>query len=242
MSWICDSCGYENEYNDNTKPTECACCGELASQMKIIQAIQELDNLHREQERQAKLEHMRQLAIRYQKRIQLIINKLSHMVKYGARSCGVCLILSVGLLGYSCFKGEISIDNIVKNTGNIVLINRLNIMVENTESEITSDINYLKSICLNTSLLNRDITHFNNNSKYLAFENKDRLQNSISNIQTIQQQFSSENNNILTNASVSVMNVTQGSGNICNNLNNCKDIAVYNLEKLIRYISNKTKE
>ena len=43
MNWVCESCGYENEYNDESQPTECLCCGEPASEHQLNQAKQELE-------------------------------------------------------------------------------------------------------------------------------------------------------------------------------------------------------
>lgn len=242
MSWICDSCGYENDYNNDTKPTECACCGEPASQIKIMQATQELDNSHWEQERHAKLEYMRQLALKHQERIQLILSKLSQMVKYGVRSCVVFLVFSIVLLGYSCFKGENSTDNIVKNVGDIISIKGLNTVVENMETEIYPKTNYIKRIWVKSDAWNRDKTYFNDNYEYLTSIQKDKFQNSIAEIPMIQQKDSIGNKNISANTSVSFNNVNQTWVNMCSNLVYCKQTALLNVEKLMHYIYNRTKE
>lgn len=47
MGWLCDVCGYENEFNEESHPAFCLCCGEPAPRNKIIEARRELKAYHR---------------------------------------------------------------------------------------------------------------------------------------------------------------------------------------------------
>ena len=81
MNWVCESCGYENEYNDESQPTECLCCGEPASEHQLNQAKQELEKYHKEQARQRRLEQLRQEAIKQQEKIEHSIDAFAKGIK-----------------------------------------------------------------------------------------------------------------------------------------------------------------
>ena len=59
--WICEECGYENEFSDEIKNNECQCCGTPASDKQLIEAQNQLVAYHREQERQALLKEQRKI-------------------------------------------------------------------------------------------------------------------------------------------------------------------------------------
>lgn len=81
MSWICDVCGYENEFNDESQPTTCLCCGEPAPESKIIKARRELEAYHREEERKARLEELRRKQELRQQKVDRIVAKITRAVK-----------------------------------------------------------------------------------------------------------------------------------------------------------------
>lgn len=95
MNWVCESCGYENEYNDESQPTECLCCGEPASEHQLNQAKQELEKYHKEQARQRRLEQLRQEAIKQQEKIEHSIDAFAKGIKGIAAACIVAMILAV---------------------------------------------------------------------------------------------------------------------------------------------------
>ena len=81
MSWICDVCGYENEFNDESQPTTCLCCGEPAPESKIIKAQRELEAYHREEERKARLEELRRKQELRQQKVDRIVARITRAVK-----------------------------------------------------------------------------------------------------------------------------------------------------------------
>lgn len=81
MSWLCDVCGYENEFNDESQPTTCLCCGEPAPESKIINARRELDAYHREEERKARLEELRRKQELRQQSVDRIVTRITRAVR-----------------------------------------------------------------------------------------------------------------------------------------------------------------
>lgn len=81
MSWLCDVCGYENEYSDETKNTSCQCCGEPAPEVKILKAQQELDEYHYELKRKAILEALKRKQEFAQQRINQVVTAIIHLIK-----------------------------------------------------------------------------------------------------------------------------------------------------------------
>lgn len=81
MSWLCDTCGYENEFDDESQPTTCLCCGEPAPESKIIKARRELEAYHREEERKARLEELRRKQELRQQKVDRIVARITHVAK-----------------------------------------------------------------------------------------------------------------------------------------------------------------
>ena len=108
MNWICESCGYENEYNDESQPTECQCCGELASEQQINQARRALERYHREQERERRLEQLRQEAIKQQKKIEDLIDTFVKGLKGVAAACVMSIIIAGAIVGNQAWSAELT--------------------------------------------------------------------------------------------------------------------------------------
>ncbi len=51
MYWVCKECGWENEYSDEAKYTECQCCGAPATAKNIAEATKALNRFHQEEKR-----------------------------------------------------------------------------------------------------------------------------------------------------------------------------------------------
>lgn len=119
MNWVCESCGYENEYNDESQPTECLCCGEPASEHLLNQARRALEKYHKEQERQRRLEQLRQEAIKRQEKIEHSINAFIKGVREIATACIVVMILAVAITGFNVYKGNVTPKYIGTNIKNI---------------------------------------------------------------------------------------------------------------------------
>lgn len=69
MYWVCEECGWENEYSDEVKYTECQCCGSPATEKNITEATKALNRFHQEEERRKREEAIR---LKVEKRQQAI--------------------------------------------------------------------------------------------------------------------------------------------------------------------------
>ena len=105
MSWLCDVCGYENEFNDESQPTTCLCCGEPAPENKIINARRELDAYHREEERKARIEELRRKQELHQQKVDRIIARTTRAVKAIPVVAAVMVLIAFVWIGIS-FRSE----------------------------------------------------------------------------------------------------------------------------------------
>lgn len=101
MSWLCDICGYENEFNDESQPTICLCCGESAPDSKIIKVRKELDAYHQEQERKARLEELRRKQELRQQKINRIVACITRVVNAIPVTAVAIIIISLVWIGIS---------------------------------------------------------------------------------------------------------------------------------------------
>ena len=91
MGWLCEVCGYENQFDDGVQSTECLCCGESASEKILFQARQELDAYHRAERAKAYVEEVR-------RRRELRQQKIDHIVKrtlFLAKATPITVVLTV---------------------------------------------------------------------------------------------------------------------------------------------------
>ena len=115
MSWLCNFCGYENEYSDEEKLTTCMCCGEPATEEQLAQAQRDLDRYHEEQIRLAKYEEQqRRLQERREKREKAfsLMLRLIKNIRYGVL---VCLLAAVVLVGLRFLNGSFRMETVQKN-------------------------------------------------------------------------------------------------------------------------------
>ncbi len=80
MSWLCEVCGYENEYSEEVKVTVCNCCGEEASESILKQAQKELDDVRREEEQRI---HLEEIAKKRELKESIISNIVQGLKKVG---------------------------------------------------------------------------------------------------------------------------------------------------------------
>lgn len=99
MSWLCDVCGYENEFNDETQPIVCLCCGEKAPKNKIVKARQELNAYHREEKRKTYLEKRKRTQEFWQKRIGEITKSIIRMTKVMSVTMTVIIVIALIWVG-----------------------------------------------------------------------------------------------------------------------------------------------
>lgn len=121
MNWLCDSCGYENEFNEESQPTECLCCGESAPEWKILQLRQELEAYHREERQKARLEEQKRRRELRQQQIARIIHNTMLVVKaapavlaisFAAASCWVIFSLHASDITLSSWNQQMQ-SNVV---------------------------------------------------------------------------------------------------------------------------------
>lgn len=110
MSWLCDVCGYENEFNDRSQPTACLCCGEPASESKIIEARRELDAHHREEERKARIEELRRKHELYQQKFDHIAARAIRAVKAIPIVSSAMVIIAVVWIAVSFYSEGMTIS------------------------------------------------------------------------------------------------------------------------------------
>lgn len=103
MSWLCDVCGYENEFNDESQTTTCLCCGEPASESKIIKARSELETYHREEEKKARIERLKRKQELRQQRIDRIVAWITRTVRAIPVVVIVITIISFVWIGISFY-------------------------------------------------------------------------------------------------------------------------------------------
>lgn len=81
VSWLCNICGYENEYTDENKTTTCLCCGEAAPANKIRKAQQELAEYHRVLERNARADRYRRNCAHLQRAMDRVMTPFMRATK-----------------------------------------------------------------------------------------------------------------------------------------------------------------
>lgn len=110
MSWLCDVCGYENEYSEEVKTTTCLCCGEPASERKIQQANKDLIAFQKEAERKARAEKLRQKQLLRQQRIYRIFESSKFVVKGMSVAIIVLIVFSTVWLGFLMHLNALSLS------------------------------------------------------------------------------------------------------------------------------------
>ena len=111
MSWLCDVCGYENEYSEEVKTTTCLCCGEPASERKIQQANKDLIAFQKEVERKARAEKLRQKQLLRQQRIDRIFESSKFVAKCMSVATIVLIVFSTVWLGFSMHSNALSLSD-----------------------------------------------------------------------------------------------------------------------------------
>ena len=101
MNWLCDSCGYENEYKKGSKITECICCGDPAPISEPVQP--ELKKVVKESETQ----------------------KTGKFVKFISGLYRTLLIAALLLIGLNMYLGNISIENVLSDVQKLICQNEL---------------------------------------------------------------------------------------------------------------------
>ena len=241
MNWVCDSCGYENEYNDESQPTECLCCGEPASEHLLNQARRALDKYHKEQERQRRLEQLRLEAIRRQEKIEHSIKTFIKGVRTLATACIVFMVLSVALAGFNFYKGNISFKHISGNVKSITVVDNMvvpvNVISDNlsktasgVSDNITQNVSYMVQI------KNYTVTE---NLNELLDENKERMTATASNLKGIGDDLAGDYEQNKGNVAVPQSNVSGGYKNLTANSKLFWKQATQNINQLIDSISKK---
>lgn len=241
MNWVCDSCGYENEYNDESQPTECLCCGEPASKHLLNQARRALDKYHKEQEHQKQLEQLRLEAIRRQEKIEHSIQIFIKGVRTLASACIVFMVISVALAGFNFYKGNISFKHISSNVKSIIVVDNMVVPVNVISDNLSKTASgFTDNITQNVSYMaqNKNYTVIENLNELIA-ENKERMTATASNLKVIGDDLTGEYEHNKKNVAVSQSNVSDGYKNLTVNSKLFWKQATQNINQLIDSISKK---
>ena len=241
MNWVCESCGYENEYNDESQPTECLCCGEPASEHLLNQARRALEKCHKEQERQRRLEQLRQEAIKRQEKIERSIKTFIKGVRTLATACIVFMVLSVAFAGFNIYKGNVSLKYIGNNVKSITVMDNMVVPVNVISDSLSQKVSELTdSIIQNVSYTAQGKNHsVTENLKGLADENKETMAVTFSGLKGMGVDFSEGHDNRKDNIAVSQSNVSDGYKNLTVNLKLFWKQATKNFNQLVDSISKK---
>lgn len=139
LSWLCDACGYENEFNDESQPTECLCCGESAPPAKIIELRYELEKIHAEEERKARLEEIRRRREKRQEKIDSILIGILNTARVGVLALILFMLISVTWVGISFYQKNVSLIEWytgVKTTISLLPIKELPITIQESIAAI----------------------------------------------------------------------------------------------------------
>lgn len=241
MNWVCDSCGYENEYNDESQPAECLCCGEPASEHLLNQAKRALEKFHKEQEYQRRLEQLRLEAIRRQEKIEHSIRTFIKSVRELATACIVFMVLSIAFAGFNIYKGNVSLKYIADNVKYITVMDNMVVPLKVTSDNLSKNASELTAnIVQNISYTAQDKNYtVTENLKRLADENKDRMISTVSSLKVLGVNFTEGYESRRENTVVSRSNVSDAYKNLTVNLKLFWKQAVQNFNQLINSISKK---
>ena len=241
MNWICNSCGYENEYNDESQPTECLCCGEPATEDQLNLARCALEKYHKELEHQKRLEKLRQKALKRQKKIERSVNSFIKSVKNLAVACIVFMILSFALAGFSIYKGSISLNNIADSIKYISVMDNMmypvNVISDSLNHKNKEYIDNFSQNISPTAKGKRLIV--TENMKDLAEKNKKSLTVSFSGFKRISADFQDRYEYAKDNIMVSQSNISESFNNLTVNMNMFWSQTGQNIKLLVDSISKK---
>lgn len=241
MNWVCEFCGYENEYNDESQPTECLCCGEPASEHLLNQARHALEKYHKEQERQRRLEQLRQEAIKRQEKIEHSVSAFVKSVKGIAPACIVSVILAIVITGFNVYKGNITPEYIGVNIKNITVMDNAMISAKTISEHLSGNaLEFRDNIVPNVSFTTKSRDYSVMANPEVLVEEKGKSMTGISMmVKRVGDNCKVGYENIKKNIVVSENNVTNGFGNF---MNNCKLFwmqATKNINRLVDDISMK---
>lgn len=241
MNWVCESCGYENEYNDESQPTECLCCGAPASDHLLNQARRALEKHHKEQERQRRLEQLRREAAKRQEKIERSINTLIKSMRIWTTACVVFMVLSVILAGFYIYKGNVSLKYMRDNVRCITVMDNIMGSVNMISDNLNQNgAEFENHIIQNISYIARGKNHaLPENLKGLADENKKRMAITFSALKGTGGYFSERHDNRKDNITVSRSNVSEGFKHFPVNLKMFWKQMTKNVNQLIDSISKK---
>ena len=98
MNWLCNSCGYENEYKKGAKIAECLCCGEPAPMDKPVQMQPDVKKTSKE-------------SIHY---------KSGGFIRFIPKICGLLLIAALFIICVNVYLGNISVEKFLFDIQNMI--------------------------------------------------------------------------------------------------------------------------
>lgn len=241
MNWVCESCGYENEYNDESQPTECLCCGEPASEHLLNQARCELEKYHKEQERQRRLEQLRQEAIKRQEKIEHSLSTFVKGVRAIANACIAFMILAIAIAGFNVYKGNVTPKYIGENIKNITVMDEVTVPAKVISEHLSKNaLEFKDNIVQNVSYTtkNKDYSVMAN-LEILAEDKKESMIGISTMLKKLGDSCKIGYENRMNNIDVSKSNVSNGFSNFTINCKLFWHQATKNVNQLVDYISMK---
>ena len=98
MNWLCNSCGYENEYKKGAKIAECRCCGEPAPMNKPVQMQPDMTKTSKES----------------------ILSESGGFARFIPKICGMLLIAALFIIGVNVYLGNISVEKFLIDIQNMI--------------------------------------------------------------------------------------------------------------------------
>lgn len=144
MYWVCEECGWENEYSDAIKYTDCQCCGSPATRNNIAEATKALNRFHQEKEHRKREEAVR---LKVKKQQQVINGAMARYVKVlralpkvNLVATLIAIILIVASFVTGDIPGEELWERISSNTQEITWIEQLGSSIEMTNQLLSNQL------------------------------------------------------------------------------------------------------
>lgn len=156
MGWICEECGYENEFRELTQITKCDCCGEPASDQIKRNAMALINAKRREEERRLKAIEEERIAKHKQNRFEKMKKAVISVSKFIKEAVTVAVLFSVCMIAVWGTVTISSSNDVIEQFYNNIKISsssHFETIIENNTAEIGSQLKdkyhiSTKNICI----------------------------------------------------------------------------------------------
>ncbi|MBR5020037.1 MAG: hypothetical protein IKY17_00265 [Oscillospiraceae bacterium] len=117
MYWVCEDCGWENEYGDSVRYTHCQCCGAGATAKNIADASRALERFHREAERLKRMEALRLGNKKRQQAIDGVMRKFVRFLRILPFVNIAAFVIAAGLFAGSFLMEDVCVKDFFSQAG-----------------------------------------------------------------------------------------------------------------------------